>query len=82
MKTVIIISRFLKTKKDSVTSYCFHFKGVYMGLQVNSLELIYDQKFIPGHDYVMRVQVHSLAAGGVLKGRVLDAKDLDDITSH
>lgn len=82
MKTVIIISRLLKTKKDLTTTYSFHFKGVYMGLQVNSLELIYEHELKKGHDYVLRVSIHSLEAGGVLKGKILYAKDLDDITSH
>lgn len=53
-----------------------------MGLQVNSLELIFDQELIKGHDYVMRVQVHSIEGGGIMKGKILQARDLDDITSH
>ncbi|HLW56422.1 MAG TPA: hypothetical protein VKY27_03500 [Bacteriovoracaceae bacterium] len=52
-----------------------------MGVQVNSLELISDQKLRVGHDYVMRVKIHSLE-NSVLKGYILYRKDLDDITSH
>lgn len=52
-----------------------------MGLQVNSLELMYDHPLQQGHDYVMRVKVESWERG-VLKGRILKLRDLDDITSH
>lgn len=52
-----------------------------MGVQVNSLELISDQELKVGHDYVMRVKIHSLDSG-VLKGLILHLQDLDDISSH
>lgn len=80
MKTVIIISRCLKSKKNAM-AYYFHFKGVYLGLQVNSLELSSDRSLKKGHDYVMRVRIHSYG-DGLLKGEILYCQDLDDITSH
>lgn len=83
MRTIIIISRCLKIKKAKNTNtYLFHFKGVYLGQQVNSLELIHSGELSLGHDYVMRVKVHSLDVNRVLKGDILYAKDLDDISSH
>ena len=81
MKNVIVISRCLKIKKSSQIKYIFHFKGVYLGLQVNSMELTSETVLKVGRDYLMRVQVRAYE-DGILMGNILTAHDLDDITSH
>lgn len=82
MKNVIVISRCLKIKKSSQLIYTFHFKGVYLGLQVNSLELTGENAVIEvGHDYLMRVQVRAWE-DGILIGKILTIQNLDQITSH
>lgn len=82
MRTIIIISRCLKMKRNkNDTIYIFHFKGVYLGQQVNSLELIHPGELSLNHDYVMRVKVEQIAEDKILRGIILAAQDLDSITS-
>jgi hypothetical protein len=81
MKTVIIVSRCLRTvrPKDAMIEAHFHFKGICAGDNVRDVILQKPQsvRIRKGREYLLYVQFHSCAEG-VLRGKILRAKPLDE----
>lgn len=82
MKTVIIVSKCLKkthAKANALAECHFQFKGVCAGEPLREV-ILQKPATIPirkGSEYLMYVQFHS-AADGILRGKILKAKPLDD----
>lgn len=74
MKTVIIVSKCLRVTKFA---YEFHFKGVCAGEVVQKIVLTGKEDILKNEEYLIYVQVFSIE-NGVLNGRILKAKKLDD----
>lgn len=78
MRTLIAISRCLKTRTESGE---FSFKGFYAGEEIKKLELQLDPGQIPwkkGEDYILYIRVLSIKAG-VLTGSVTRSRLLDEL---
>lgn len=81
MKSIIIVSKCIRVEKKPLSeeSYHFHFKGVFSGevLKKVILTKAINSSIKKGEEYLMYVQLQS-CQDGVLKGRILKLKPLDE----
>ena len=81
MKSIIIVSKCIRVEKQphGVELYHFHFKGVFSGevLKKVILTKAINSSIQKGEEYLMYVQLQSCQEG-VLKGRILKLKPLDE----
>ena len=81
MKTLIIVSKCLRVTKFNLSEYPyeFHFKGICAGEVIKKVILSASGKisFVKGEEYLLYVSLISMESG-ILKGRVLKSKRLDE----
>lgn len=81
MKTVIIVSKCLRVTKFKSCEYPyeFHFKGICAGEVIKKVILSASNEisFLKGEEYLLYVSLISMESG-ILKGRVIKSKRLDE----